>query len=396
MSRALERVRVIDLTQALAGPFCTQQLALMGAEVIRIEPPWGGYGTAVFGVHDIEMRRRLFGTNFGNKKNVTLNLRSEQGRDIFLALVRRADVVVQNFSPGTMEKLGLGYEVLKDANPRITYCALSGYGQTGPWKDKVAYDPLVQASTGFMSVNGYPDRGPLRVGPPLSDLIGGLYAAIGILTALHARETVTGEGQMIDCAMFDATFSLLQEANALSLAEGKPKQRTGNRHPFAVPCDTYETKDGKLEFIACQTDGQWKAIMILAGRQDIAEKGWNLLDRVKHIDEVDEIIGAWTKEKTRDELEKILAAKDVPAAPVLNMIEATENPHTKAREMVLEVADMYGAIDGIIGVAPKLLGTPGGLDWGMMERGAFNEEVYRNLLGLSEEEMDRYKEQGVI
>ena len=314
MARALEKVRVIDLTQVLAGPFCTQQLALMGAEVIRIEPPWGGYGSAVFGGHDIEIRRRLFGTNFGNKKNITLNLRSEKGKELFLALVKKGDMVVQNFSPGTMEKMGLGYEVLRNANPRIIYCAISGYGQTGPWRDKVAYDPLIQATTGFMSVNGYPDRGPLRTGPPISDLIGGLYAAIGILTALHARETVTGEGQMIDCAMFDATFSLLQEANALSLIRGEPKPRTGNRHPFAVPCDTYETKDGKLHFITCQTDGQWKAMMALAGRHDIVEKGWNLLDRVEHVDEVDGIIGAWTKERTRNEVEEILIANDIPSA----------------------------------------------------------------------------------
>ena len=137
-------------------------------------------------------------------------------------------------------------------------------------------------------------------------------------------------------------------------------------------------------------------MMALAGRHDIVEKGWNLLDRVEHVDEVDGIIGAWTKERTRDEVEEILIANDIPSAPVLNMVEVAEHPHTRAREMLLEVADMYGAMDGMIGVAPKLLGTPGGLDWGMMERGAFNAEVYAGILGLSEEQMARYKEEGVI
>ncbi len=396
MTRALEDVTVIDLTQALAGPFCTQQLALMGANVIRIEPPSGGYGTAVFGGFEMDIRRRLFGTCFANKKNTTLNLRTEKGKELFFRLVEKGDVIVQNFSPGTMEKLGLDYEVLKKANPKIVYCAISGYGQTGPWKDKVAYDMFVQASTGFMSMNGYPDREPLRVGVPISDLLGGLYAAIGILTALHARDKVTGEGQMIDCAMFDATISLLQEAASLSLFRGEPVPRTGNRHPFGAPSDTFDTRDGKPEYIGTQTDGQWKALIGLIAPNDVEKREWGVLDRLKRGDEIDAIVRAWAKTKTREEIEELLSRCDVPCAPVLNMIEVSQHPHTKAREMFIDADDMFGTITGLIGVAPKLLGTPGRIDWGIMERGAFNEEVYAGLLGLTEEEMDDLKEKHVI
>jgi len=396
MARALEDVMVIDLTQALAGPFCTQQLALMGANVIRIEPPWGGYGTAVFSGFEMDIRRRLFGTCFANKKNTTLDLRSEKGKELFLRLVEKGDIVVKNFSPGVMEKLGLDYEVLKKTNPRIIYCAISGYGQTGPWKNKVAYDMFVQASTGFMSMNGYADGAPLRVGVPISDLLGGLYAAIGILVALHARNNVTGEGQMIDCAMFDATISLLQEAASLSLFRGESVPRTGNRHPFGAPSDTFESKDNKPEYIGTQTDGQWKALMSLIDPQDVERKEWGVLDRLKHGDEIDALVRTWARTKTREEIEELLSSHDIPCAPVLNIIEVSQHPHTKAREMFVDADDMFGTITGLIGVAPKLLGTPGGIDWGIMERGAFNEEVYAGLLGLNEEEMDDLKENHII
>jgi CoA:oxalate CoA-transferase len=396
MVKPLEDIRVIDLTQVLAGPFCTQQLAMWGAEVIRIEPPWGGYGTAPFEAHPIDIRRRLFGRLFANKKNITLNLRSERGKEIFLELIKRGDVVVENFSPGTMEKLGLGYEVMEKTNGKIVYCSISGYGHTGPWRNKVAYDPLIQAASGLMSITGYPDRPPVKVGSSISDYLGGLYGALGILVALHARDSVTGRGQMIDCSMFDAVLSVLHEAVAMSLFRGEPLQRTGNRHPFAVPSGAYKTKDNKLEFIGCQTDTQWDAIMNLVGRQDIAAKKWKLWERVKHSIEIDELVEAWANSKTQKEIEDLLIAQDIPSAPVMDIVEVEKHPHTVDREMFVEIEDMFGKISGILGVVPKLSDTPGGTDWGIMERGAFNEEVYAGLLGLTEKEMDELKEKNVI
>lgn len=387
----LENVRVIDLTQVLAGPFCTQLLSTMGAEVIHIEPPWGGYAANLFRAHPLDTRRRLWGVTQRNKKNVTLNLRSEKGKEIFLKLVKKGDVVVENFGPGVMERLGLTNDIMKEANPRIIYCALSGYGQKGPWKDRRAYDPCIQAATGLMITTGYPDRRPVRTGAAISDCLGGLYAAIGILLALHARDTITGKGQMIDCAMYDASISVLVEG----FAQGK-LSRMGNRHIFAVPSEVYKTKDGKLEYITVQTDAQWETFIKTVGREDIVAEKLSLIQRVERADEVDEITQGWAGTKTQQEIEEILNEIGIPCAPVMELEEVVKHPHSAAREMFVEIDDMYGKISGVIGVVPKLSDTPGVVEWGLMPRGAFNEEVYAGLLGYSEEELAKLKEEEVI
>lgn len=396
MVRPLENVRVIDLTQVLGGPFCTQILSSMGAEDIHIEPPWGTYRSTLFKAFPMEIQRRLFGPLFRNKKNVTLDLHSKKGKEIFLELLKKGDVVVQNFSPGTMEKLGLTYDVMKKANPKIIYCAISGYGQTGPWKNKTAYDMCIQAAAGLMSITGYPDRRPVRVGTAISDYLVGLYAALGILIALHTRDTITGKGQMIDCSMFDATLSVIQEGVAESLFRGEPMQRTGNRHVYVIPSGAYGTKDGKLEFIAVQTEAQWGTFMKLLGKEDIVAQKWTLPQRAEHGEELDEIVEAWTNTKTQQEIENILNELDIPCAPVMNLVELEKHPHSVAREMFVETDDMFGKVSGILGVVPKLSDTPGGTDWGNMERGAFNEEVYAGLLGYSEQQLDKLREEGVI
>jgi CoA:oxalate CoA-transferase len=387
----LENVRVIDLTQVLAGPFCTQLLSTMGAEVIHIEPPWGGYGTILFRDTPLDMRRRMWATLERNKKNITLNLRSEKGKEIFLELVKKGDVVMDNFGPGVMEKLGLTYDIMREVNPKIIYCALSGYGQTGPWKDRRAYDPCIQASTGVMITTGYADRRPVRAGPAISDCLGGLYAAIGILLALHARDTITGKGQIIDCAMYDASISVLVG----EYARGN-WSRMGNRYPFAVPSEVYETKDGKLEYISVQADAQWEALMKTVGRQDIAAEKLTVTERVERADEVDNILEAWTGAKTQEEIEKILHEIRVPCAPVLELEEVVKHPHSAAREMFVEVDDMYGKITGVPGVVPKLSDTPGVIKWGLIPSDAFNEELYAGLLGYTKEELSKLKEEEVI
>jgi crotonobetainyl-CoA:carnitine CoA-transferase CaiB-like acyl-CoA transferase len=396
MTKPLQNIRVVDLTVALAGPFCTQQLAAMGAEVLFVDPPWGGYQTAVFSTFPMDFQRRILGPLLANKKHITLNLRHEKGKTLLLELAKKSDVLVQNFSPGTMEKLGLPYEVLKEANPKLVYCAISGFGQNGPLKNRLAYDPVIQAMTGLVSVNGFPDREPVQIGVTLSDFLGGLYAAFGILTALHARDTITGEGQMIDCAMFDASLSLTQEGMARSLTEGRATGRRGNSYPFAIPAGTYPTGDGKMEFIACQTDKQFNTVMKIIGREDIAAKDWKLAERVKHRAEVDNQVSIWTASRTQQDIEEVLIANDIPCAPIMDMLEVANHPHTAARNMLNELPDKAGTISGILGVVPKLLGTPGRQEYGLMESGSFNEEVYGGLLGMSAEEMARYKEEGVI
>jgi CoA:oxalate CoA-transferase len=396
MVKPLENIRVIDMTQVLAGPFCTQLLSTMGAEDIRIEPPWGAYGSALYESIPLDVRRRMWGVTQRNKKNVTLNLNSQKGREIFIELVRKGDVVVENYGPGVMEKLGLDYQTLKEVNPRIIYCSIKGYGQNGPWKDKVAYDTCIQAAAGLLSTIGYPDRPPVRVGPSISDCLGGLYATIGILIALHARDTLTGKGQMIDCAMYDATISILVETVAHSLFDGKPLPRMGNHSIMASPSGAYRTKDDKLEFIQIQTEAQWKAFLKLVGREDILAQEWSFRKRVEQADEADKMAEAWTQTKTQEEIENILNKMSIGCAPVTDLVELEMHPQAVAREMFLEIEDMYGKISGVTGVVPKLSDTPGGVEWGAMPRGAFNEEIYIGLLGYSEEALNKLKEEGVI
>lgn len=396
MTKPLENVRILDLTQVLAGPYCTRLLAVMGAENIRIEPPWGAYGSALFTSIPLDFRRIMQGINQSNKRNITLNLNVQKGKDIFMELVKKSDVVIENFSPGVMNKLGLDYQTLKEANDRIIYCSIKGYGQTGPWKDKVAYDSCIQAASGLMSTTGYPDRPPVRVGVSLSDTLGGIYGALGILIALHARDTITGKGQMIDCAMYDASISIIVENIAQSLTKGIPSPRMGNRHIMATPSGAYKTRDGKLEFIQVQTDAQWEAMMKLLGREDIVSQKWNFQERTGRGEEVDKITEEWTVTKTQQEIEDILNKLGIGCAPVVDLVELVKQPQALAREMFPEVEDMYGKIVGITGVVPKLSDTPGKVEWGLMPRGAFNEAIYAGLLGYSEEQISQLKNDGVI
>lgn len=396
MVKPLENIRIIDLTQVLAGPFCTQLLSSMGAEDIRIEPPWGAYGSVLYESIPLDVRRRMWGVTQRNKKNITLNLATKKGKEIFIELVKKGDVVVENFGPGVMEKLGLEYQTLKEANPRIIYCSIKGFGQNGPWKDKVAYDTCIQAAAGLLSTIGYPDRPPVRVGPAISDCLGGLYAALGILIALHARDTITGKGQMIDCAMYDATISIFVETIAHSLFDGKSLPRMGNRSIMASPSGAYETKDGKLEFIQIQTDAQWKDFLKLIGREGILAQEWSLRKRVEQAEEIDKMAEEWTKTKTQQEIEDILNELRIGCAPVIDLVELEKHPQAVAREMFLEIDDMYGKISGVTGVVPKLSDTPGSVEWGAMPRGAFNEEIFIGLLGYSEETLCKLKEEGVI
>ena len=394
--KALENIKVLDLTVALAGPFCTQMLAAQGAEVINVDPPGGGYAAKVFGSLPPELQKMINGSVFANKKGVSINLKTEEGRKLVLELIDKVDVVVSNFSPGTMDRLGLSYEVVHKRNPKVVYCVVSGFGQSGPLRDRSAYDPIVQAMTGIMSINGFPDRDPIPVVGALADVASGMYAAYGILAALHARDTLTGEGQMVDVAMYDCCMSFLQNDMATSLFKQKAKG-PGNPYEFAVPVGNFKTREGKSVYLLCQTDKQCNTVMELAGRSDIAEKGWHLKERMKNREEIDAVTAAWIKEHTREEGEQILLEKGIPAAPVLDLLEVAKHPHTAAREMLNDLPDGHGnTIRGNLGVVPKLLGTPGKQEWGMTGNGFFNEEIFGGLLGKSRAEIQQLKESGVI
>ena len=394
--KALENVKVLDLTVALSGPFCTQILAAQGAEVITIDPPGGGYQAKLFATTPIDLQRMMNGSLFANKKGITINLKSDKGRDLVLKLAEMADVVVSNFSPGTMDKLGLSYEEIHKINPRAVYCVISGFGQNGPLKNRPAYDPIIQAMTGLMSLNGYADRDPMPLPGAIGDIAAAIYAAFGIMAALHARDTLTGEGQFVDVSMYDCCLSFLQNDIASSLFTGVAKERCDPYGLLAAPAGSYKTKDNKTVFTMIQTDKQFNTVMSLIGRDDIVERHWSLKERRANRAEVENVLAEWVKEHTQEEVETTLLKSGIPVAPVLDLLDVANSPQTKAREMITEIPDNWGVTSGAIGVVPKLLVTPGKREWGLMDTGHFNEEVFTKVLGLTKEQIAQLQEEGCI
>jgi CoA:oxalate CoA-transferase len=397
MAKALEKVMVLELTQVLAGPFAVTMLADFGADVIQIELPGGGFyqNRERSGLSVAENRRMSWGKN-RNRRSLTLNLRSPKGKDIFLKLVKRADMVVQNFSPGTMEKLGLGYDSLRESNPEIIYCAMSGFGQTGPYKDRLAYDPIIQAASGIMSVTGFPENPPVKVGINLADYLGGVYAVIGILLALHYKQR-TGKGQMIDCAMFDALchFTL----NETHTGRKMGVERFGNRYPAAI-LDVHQTKDGQYLLFTAQTDAQWESFLRLVGKEEIIAEKWDPHTRnIERRDEVEKWASEWARGKTLNEAMGELAEAQLASAEITKMSALESDPHVLARELLVQVEDPEcGKLDGVRGVVPKLSGTPGsvGTSEHVTELGQHSEEILSELLGYTKDEIAKLREEGIV
>jgi crotonobetainyl-CoA:carnitine CoA-transferase CaiB-like acyl-CoA transferase len=396
MAKALEEIMVLELTQVLAGPFAVTMLADFGADVIQIEPVEGDYNRRLTASRPVETQRLADWTKRRNRRSITLNLRSPKGKDIFLKLVKEADVVVQNFSPGTMEKLGLGYDRLRESNPDIIYCAMSGFGQKGPYKDRLAYDPIIQAASGIMGVTGFPENPPVKVGINLADYLGGVYAVIGILLALHYKQR-TGKGQMIDCAMFDALchFTL----NETHTGRKMGVERFGNRYPAAI-LDVHQTKDGQYLLFTAQTDAQWESFLRLVGKEEIIAEKWDPHTRnIERRDEVEKWASEWARGKTLNEAMGELAEAQLASAEITKMSALESDPHVLARELSVQVEDPEcGKLDGIRGVVPKLSGTPGsvGTYEHVTELGQHSEEILIELLGYTKDEIAKLRKEGIV
>jgi crotonobetainyl-CoA:carnitine CoA-transferase CaiB-like acyl-CoA transferase len=328
----LDGTVVIDLGQIYNGPYATLLLALAGATVIKVEPPAG----------DLLRRRgeRVPGALYPfvalncNKLGVTLNLKTERGRDLLLGLARCADVLVENFRPGVMERLGVGPDVVRTAQPRLVYASASGYGQSGPYRDYPAMDITVQAMSGVMSITGWADRGPVKAGPAIADFFGGVHLYGAIVTALLERER-TGEGQHVDVAMLEAVLPSLMSSLGLYFAsDGHTPLRTGNRHNglAEAPYNVYPAVDGELALI-CATDAHWRGLVEAIGNPELAddERFADMAARVRHIDAVDEVVAAFTRTRTRSELFEALRRHGVPCAPVQDLQEVMTDPHLRAR-----------------------------------------------------------------
>ena len=383
------------MTRVLAGPVCTMMLADMGAEVIKVEIPGKGDDSRMFS--PLKNGESAYFINVNrNKRGVTLNLKSEAGKKIFARMLEKADIIVENYRPGVMERQGFGYEDIKKINPGIIYAAVSGFGHTGPYSKRPGYDAIGQATSGIMSTTGYEETGPTRVGTPMTDYLAGQTAAIAILGALH-HKTVTGEGQKVDIALMDSGIASMQVIQTYYLVGGRLPQRIGNRYESNYPTDGYPTKDGDI-MVSAANDKLWRKMATAIGREDLAdnEMTHSNKERLENWKAIRKEILKWTTAHTSKECEDILLEAGVPASTINNIEQVVKDPQAKAREMFVDIEHPVAGRMTITGSPIKLSKTPVQYRKVAPALGEDNEEIYSSWIGLTPEEIERYKEDGVM
>ena len=409
MQKPLSGLVVLDLTRYLAGPYCTLLLAGLGADVIKIEPPGKGDLHRRFppflgpkgasGQPQTDEDMGVFMLHRArNKKSITLDLYQPEGRALFKELCRKADIVVENYSPGVMDEMEAGYDVLRQLNPGLILCSISGFGQTGPLRDWRAYDPVIQSMSGLASVTGYPDKPPTRCGAAISDTVAPLFAIIGILAALRRREH-GGTGEWIDIAMMDTSFFLQPDVLEL-LNGGIQPERRGNTHVAGTPLNTYPTRDGFVT-IAVTTDKNWECLLMALEREDLKSDNrfTTPLARRQNIAFIDTMVAAWVQERTTKDAVEFLQKNEVPAGAVQTMPELLNHPQVQARQMLVDLAHpTAGALNGAKGFGMPIRFTqqPLQFDQPAPLLGAHNDEVYGQRLGLSASRLAELRRKGVI
>ena len=394
MAGPLNGIRVLDLSRVLAGPYTSMVLADLGAEVVKVEEPGVGDESRSIGPFQNGVSTYFISINRG-KKGITLNLKAEAGKRLFLNLVRQADILVENYRPGVMKRLGLDYPALRAVNPRLVYAACSGFGHTGPYSPRGAYDMIVQGMGGVMSITGEPGRPPVRVGTSIGDIAAALFTGIGILAALsHAR--ATGEGQFVDVAMLDCQVAILENAIMRCLVTGEVPQPLGARHPSIAPFEAFAAADGHV-ILAVGTN-IWARFCEAIGRADLVEHphfATNAL-RAEHVDELHAILVPIIRQKRVETWMKEMEAIGVPCGPVNTVDKVIQDPQVKAREMVVTVQDPDGGTISMAGVPIKLSATPGKVQGRAPRLGEHTEEVLAQWLRLSPEEVARLREENVV
>ncbi len=395
MKEALEGIKVLDLTRVLAGPFATMILGDLGAEIIKIEAPNGGDDSRQFGPHVNDESAYFMSIN-RNKKSITMNLKSPEAKALFIDMVKEADVVVENYRPGTMEKLGLGYEALKEVNPKIIYAAASGFGHSGPYSNRPAYDGVVQAMGGIMSITGEKGGKPTRVGPSIGDITAGLYTAIGVLAAVNYKN-ITGKGQKVDVAMLDCQVSILENAIARYFVTGESPKPAGNRHSSIIPFEPFDTSDGEI-MIAAGNDVLWQKLCV-AMKSDALAKDERFKTnplRAKNYDEIRPLIAEQIVTKTTSEWQRILDEIGVPNGPINNMEGVAKDPQVNFREMLVEVEHPVAGKIKIPGVPIKMSETQGTVKLPAPTLGQHTAEILKSFKNLSEAEIQALAEKGAI
>ncbi|MCL5046344.1 MAG: CoA transferase [Actinobacteria bacterium] len=395
--RPLDGIKVLELGSLIAGPFCTRILGEFGAEVIKIEPPKKGDPLRTWSL-TTEHGSLWSMVQSRNKKSVTVDLHRPEGQEIVRKLAAQVDVLVENFRPGKLAEWGLGYEQLREVNPRLVMVSISGYGQNGPYYDRVGFGSVGESMGGIRHVTGFSDGPPLRVGISLGDSLASLYAVIGVLLALYHRDMKgTPEGQYIDVALYEAVFSLMESMLPEYDYSGVIRNRKGNLLLGAAPSNVYETKDGRWLTIGGNADNIFRRLMSAIGRPEVADdpRYANNKLRIKNVSELDEMIGAWVKTKTMDEALDALNQASVPAGPVYNIQDIANDPHYQAREMILTVNTPVGPLK-MPGIVPKMSATPGKVEWSGPALGANAEEILGKYIGISEEELAELRAKEVV
>jgi formyl-CoA transferase len=401
MDQALSDVIVLDLGQVIAMPFCTMLLADLGARVIKIESRERGRERVSLGVKrrrdGVEERVPAAQYRDRNKLGITLELKTPTGVALFQELVKRADVVTENFSVGTMERLGLGYEALRRVNSGLVYASITAFGQTGPYAPQRGYDMLAQAISGYMSITGYPDGPPTRSGQSISDYYAGMLCAFSIVSALHYRRR-TGKGQRIDLALLDSLVVALDNLGERYTVGGEILTRAGNVSFGGSATGIYPTTDGHVAIAAAASNAVWARFCAVIGREDLAcaPEFATAAARRDRRDDIAAIIQGWTRRRAKAEVVRTLAPAGVPAAPVNNVAEMVADPQVEAREMFVERHHpLYGPLK-TTGTPLKLSETPGQVRSLAPMPGEHNEEVFVDLLGHSRDELERWRAEGVI
>jgi len=394
-ANALQGVRVIEMGQLIAGPFAGKTLGDFGADVIKIEAPGAGDplrnwrmmkdGTSVW--WQVQSR---------NKRSLALDLRSEEGQDIARKLIAEADVLVENFRPGTLESWGMGWDVLSELNPGLVMLRISGYGQTGPYRDLPGFGAIGEAMGGLRHLTGEPGRVPVRCGISIGDTLAALHGTIGVLTALYHRKVNGGKGQVIDVALHEAVFNVMESLIPEYSAFGAVREAAGSALPGIAPSNAYRCIDGYV-LVAGNGDSIFKRLMQAIGRPDLGDATdlANNAGRVARVDEIDAAIGAWTAERTVADVLDVLGAAKVPAGKVYTAKDIAEDPHYRARDMILTQQTREGYEVEVPGIVPKLMGTPGSVRSAAPRLGEDTDAVLREI-GLSEDQIAALRARKVV
>ena len=395
-AKPLTGIRVIEVGQLLAGPWAGTMLAYFGAEVIKIEPP--EVGDPIRKWRAVKNDTSLWWSSLArNKKCVTLDLKDDKGRKILGELINKSDVLIENFKPGVMEKWGLGPEVFENSNPGLIYTRISGYGQTGPYAKKPGFASVCEGFGGFRYVNGFPGEPPVRPNLSIGDTLAGMHAAMGILLAYINRECRAGSGQVVDVSIFESVFNLLEAVVPEYSGAGLVREPSGSTLTGIVPSNTYRCGDDKLIVIGANTESMFKRLSAAMNDPAMGDdpKYQGNANRVEHQQEIDEKVAAWTKTLSSSEALAILDDAGVAAGPIYSVADMFEDPQYKARGLLQEIT-INGEPLHIPAIVPRLAGTPGDTEWPGPAVGSHNDEIYREILGLSEDETRSLSEAGVI